>query len=136
LAKIKRVDHIALVVQDMDEALSFWRDCLGMDMSDRMEIPDENAEIGFIPVGDSEIELVRPTADKTGLAKYLAFKGPGMHHICLEVDDIEGMLRRLREKGVRLIDEHPKESRDGTRYAFIHPKAAHGVLVELYQKPG
>lgn len=136
MARIKRVDHIALVVQDMDEALSFWRDCLGMDVSDRREITAENAEIGFLPVGESEIELVRPTVEETGLAKFLARKGPGMHHICLEVDDIEGMLRRLKENGVGLIDERPKVSRDGTRYAFIHPKAAHGVLVELYQKPG
>jgi methylmalonyl-CoA/ethylmalonyl-CoA epimerase len=136
LAKVKKIDHIALVVQDMDEALSFWRDSLGMDLSELVEVPEEKAEIGFLPLGEGEIELVKPVGEETGLSKYLARKGPGMHHICLEVDDIEGMLGQLREKGIRLIDERPKVSRDGTRYAFIHPKAAHGVLVELYQKPG
>ena len=136
MAKVKRVDHIALVVQDMDEALSFWRDSLGMELSELMDMPAENAEIGFLPVGEGKIELVRPVGEETGLAKHLARKGPGMHHVCLEVDDIEGMLGRLKKRGVRLIDERPKVSRDGTRYAFIHPKAAHGVLVELYEKPG
>ena len=136
MAKVKRVDHIALVVQDMDEALSFWRDSLGMELSELVDIPAENAEIGFLPVGEGKIELVRPVGEETGLAKHLARKGPGMHHVCLEVDDIEGMLGRLKKRGVRLIDERPKVSRDGTRYAFIHPKAAHGVLVELYEKPG
>lgn len=136
MAKVKRVEHIALVVQDMDEALSFWRDSLGMEMSELVDVPAERAEIGFLPLGESEIELVRPLGEETGLAKYLARKGPGMHHVCLEVDDIEGMLGQLKERGVRLIDESPKVSQNGTRYAFIHPKAAHGVLVELYQKPG
>jgi methylmalonyl-CoA/ethylmalonyl-CoA epimerase len=135
LAKIKRIDHVALVIQDMEEALAFWRDCLGIEISELVDNPTEKAEIGFLPVGESEIELVRPTSEETGLAKHLARKGPGMHHICLEVDDIEGMLKLLEESGVRLIDERPKLSRDGTRYAFIHPKASHGVLVELYQKP-
>lgn len=136
MAKVKRLDHVALIVQDMDEALSFWRDSLGMDLSELVDIPAEKAVIGFLPVGEGDIELVRPVNEETGLAKYLVRHGPGMHHVCLEVDDIEGMLAQLKERGVRLIDERPKVSRDGTRYAFIHPKAAHGVLVELYQKPG
>jgi methylmalonyl-CoA/ethylmalonyl-CoA epimerase len=88
-----------------------------------------------MPVGDGEIELVQPVTDTSGLARYLQKRGPGMHHICLEVDDIEAMLARLQEQGVELINETPRTSSDGRRYAFIHPRSANGVLVELYQLP-
>ena len=86
-----------------------------------------------MPVAGGEVELVMPTTDDSGIAKYLAKRGQGMHHICLEVDDIEGMLKQLKEKKVRLINEEPRTSADGRRYAFIHPESACGVLVELYQ---
>jgi methylmalonyl-CoA/ethylmalonyl-CoA epimerase len=135
MARIKRIDHIAVIVEDLPEALSLWRDTLGMDVEGIKDLPGEAAQVAFLPVGESEVELVKPTTSDSGLAKYLAKYGPGMHHICLEVDDIHGMLAQLKEKGVRLVDETPKSGEDGKLYAFIHPKATFGVLVELYEYP-
>lgn len=135
MAKIKRIDHIAVLVSDLETPLSFWRDALGMEMTHIEDVPAEKSQVAFLPVGGSEIELVRPTTDDSGLARYLEKRGPGMHHICLEVDDIDGMLAQLKEKGVQLINETPMDGIGGRRYAFIHPKAAGGVMVELYQLP-
>jgi methylmalonyl-CoA/ethylmalonyl-CoA epimerase len=135
MAKVTRIDHIAVLVSDLEGPLSFWRDALGMDLTHLLEVPAEMAQIAFLPSGGSELELVRPTTADSGLAKFLEKRGPGMHHICLEVDDIDGMLAQLKEKGVQLINETPKQSADGKRYAFIHPKSAYGVMVELYELP-
>jgi methylmalonyl-CoA/ethylmalonyl-CoA epimerase len=130
---IKKINHVAIVVEDMDDALSFWRDALGMKLKNLRDVPAEKSQVAFIPVADGEIELVMPTTNDSGIAKYLAKRGQGMHHLCLEVDDIEGMLAQLKAKGVRLINEEPRTSADGKKYAFIHPESARGVLVELYQ---
>jgi methylmalonyl-CoA/ethylmalonyl-CoA epimerase len=130
---IKKINHVAIVVEDMDDALSFWRDSLGLDLHEIRDVPAEKSKVAFIPVADGEIELVFPTTEDSGIAKYLAKRGQGMHHICLEVDDIEGMLEQLKAKNVRLINEQPRTSADGKKYAFIHPESARGVLVELYQ---
>ncbi len=133
MPKIKAVNHVAVVVEDMDEALAFWRDALGMDLHELRDVPAEKSQVAFLPLPGSEVELVRPTTDDSGIAKYLAKRGPGMHHICLEVDDIEGMLAQLKAKKIRLINEAPRTAADGRKYAFIHPESAGGVLVELYQ---
>jgi methylmalonyl-CoA/ethylmalonyl-CoA epimerase len=133
MPKIKKINHVAVVVDDMEKSLAFWRDALGLEMTELRDVPSEAAQIAFLPVAGSEVELVRPTTDDSGLAKYLAKKGAGMHHICLEVDDIEGMMAQLKEKGIRLINEAPKTAADGKKYAFIHPESTSGVLVELYQ---
>jgi len=133
MARIKRIDHIAIVVDEMDNTLAFWRDALGMELHGLRDVPSEMAQIAFLPAGESEIELVRPTTGDSGLAKYLEKRGPGMHHVCLEVDDIAGMLAQLKGKGIQLINEEPRLSADGKKYAFIHPKSANGVLVELYE---
>jgi methylmalonyl-CoA/ethylmalonyl-CoA epimerase len=130
---IKKINHVAIVVEDMDDALSFWRDSLGLNLHELRDVPAEKSSVAFMPVGEGEIELVVPTTDDSGIAKYLARRGQGMHHICLEVDDIEGMLAQLKAKNVRLINEQPRTSADGKKYAFIHPESARGVLVELYQ---
>ncbi|MBT3391645.1 MAG: methylmalonyl-CoA epimerase [Chloroflexi bacterium] len=132
---IKRIDHIALVVEDIDAALSFWRDALGLEFDHIQDVPREKSAIAFLPVGGSEVELVQPTSEDSGIAKYLEKRGPGMHHICLEVDDISGMLDQLRAKGVQLIHEKAVNGENGKKYAFIHPKAAFGALVELYELP-
>ena len=132
---IKRINHIAILVDDLDSSLGFWRDALGLELAQVQDNPGEQAVIAFLPTGDSEIELVKPTTDDSGLARYLEKRGPGMHHICLEVDDIAAMLDRLRKKGIQLINEQPKTGADGRKYAFIHPKSAHGVMVELYELP-
>lgn len=133
MAKITKINHIAILVNDLESPLNFWRDALGLELTQVEEVPGEQARIAFLPTGDSEIELVQPTTDDSGLARYLEKRGPGMHHICLEVDDIDGMLAQLKEKGIQLINEEAKVGSDGRRYAFIHPKSASGVMVELYE---
>jgi len=136
MPKIKKIDHVALVVGDIAEALEFWQDSLGLELDHVDDIPREKSAIAFLPIGSSEIELVQPTDADSGVAKYLEKRGPGMHHICLEVDDIEGMLAKLKAKEVQLIHQEPVIAESGKKYAFIHPKAAFGVLVELYELPG
>lgn len=128
--------HVAIVVEDVEKALGFWRDALGLEVAEQRNVPAEAARVAFLPVGDSEIELVQPTAPDSGLAKYLAKHGEGMHHLCLEVDDIETTIAQLKAKGVRLIHDTPLTDANGRRYAFIHPQSATGVLVELYETVG
>lgn len=130
---IKKINHVAIVVEDMENALSFWRDALGLELHELRDVPVEKSQVAFMPVADDEIELVMPTTGDSGIAKYLAKRGQGMHHLCLEVDDLPGMMAQLKSKGVRLINEEPRTSVDGRKYAFIHPESACGVLVELYQ---
>jgi len=133
MPKVKQINHVAVVVQDMEKALLFWRDALGMELHELRDVPAEESRVAFLPLSGSEVELVLPTTEDSGISKYLAKRGPGMHHICLEVDDIEGMMSRLKSKGVRLINEEPRTASDGKRYVFIHPESTSGVLVELYQ---
>lgn len=133
MSHIKRIHHVAVVVDDMEKALSFWQEALGIVLHELRDVPVESSQVAFLPLEGSEVELVRPTSDDSGIAKYLAKRGPGMHHICLEVDDIAGMLAGLRAKGMRLINEEPRTSADGKKYAFIHPESTGGVLVELYE---
>jgi methylmalonyl-CoA/ethylmalonyl-CoA epimerase len=133
MSKVKAINHIAVVVDDMERSLSFWRDALGMELHELRDVPAEKSQVAFLPLAGSEIELVKPTSDDSGIAKYLAKRGPGMHHICVEVDDIEGMLTQLKAKGIRLINEEPRTTADGKKYAFVHPESTSGVLVELYQ---
>jgi methylmalonyl-CoA/ethylmalonyl-CoA epimerase len=133
MPKIKQINHVAVVVDDMEKALSFWRDALGMELHALRDVPAEKSQVAFLPLTGSEVELVQPTTDDSGVAKYLARRGPGMHHICLEVDDIEGMLMQLQSKNIRLINPEPRVAADGKKYAFIHPESTAGVLVELYQ---
>jgi methylmalonyl-CoA/ethylmalonyl-CoA epimerase len=135
MAKIKRIDHIAILVDDLENTLKFWQDALGMEMTALQDIPGEMAQIAFLPAGGSEIELVKPMVADSGLGRFLEKRGPGMHHICLEVDDLLGMLARLKDKGIQLINEEPRFGADGKKYVFIHPKSANGVMVELYEIP-
>jgi methylmalonyl-CoA/ethylmalonyl-CoA epimerase len=132
MAIVKRIHHIAIVVPDLDGALDFWQDILGLQLKGMEEVPSQKSTVAFLPVGDSEIELVKPWTADSGLAKFLNEKEPGLHHLCLEVDDLEGMLVDLKRKGVRLINDTP-QILPGRKMAFIHPKAASGVLVELYE---
>jgi methylmalonyl-CoA/ethylmalonyl-CoA epimerase len=133
MPKIKSINHVAVVVEDMEESLSFWRDALGIQLHELRDVPAEKSQVAFLPLAGAEVELVMPTTDDSGIAKYLAKRGQGLHHLCLEVDDIDGMLVQLKEKGVRLINEEPRTTAAGKRYAFIHPQSTGGVLVELYQ---
>lgn len=130
---IKAVNHVAVVVDDMEKSLQFWRDALGIDLHELRDVPAEKSQVAFLPLGGAEVELVMPTSDDSGIAKYLAKRGPGMHHICFEVDDIGGMVEQLKKKNIRLINEEPRIAADGKKYAFVHPESTGGVLVELYQ---
>ena len=130
---IKAINHVAVVVNDMEKSLSFWRDALGIPLHELRDVPAEKSQVAFLPLAGAEVELVMPTCEDSGIAKYLTKRGPGMHHLCLEVDDIEGMMAQLKAKNVRLINDEPRVAADGKRYAFIHPEATGGVLVELYQ---
>ena len=133
MSKVKAINHVAVVVDNMEKSLSFWRDGLGIDLHELRDVPAEKSQVAFLPLAGSEIELVKPTSDDSGIAKYLAKRGPGMHHLCVEVDDIDGMLTQLKSKGIRLINEEPRIAADGKKYAFVHPESTSGVLVELYQ---
>ena len=133
MPRIKGINHVAVVVDDMDKAVAFWRDALGIELHELRQGPAEASRVPVLPVAGAEVELVKPTTDDSGIAKYLAKRGPGMNHICFEVDDMDGLLTQLKAKGVRLIDEEPRLASDGRRYAFIHPESTGGVLVELYQ---
>ena len=127
-----KINHVAIVVQDIDAALKFWEQTFGLELNHVEEVPSQKSKVAFLPLGESEIELVQPTTSDSGLANFLEKRGEGMHHICIEVSDIDATLAELKSKGVRLINEVPEEL-PGRKMAFIHPKAANGVLVELYQ---
>lgn len=135
MAKATKVNHVAIVVSDIEQGLDFWRDKLGLHFDHVEDVPSQKVEVAFLHVGESHVELVKPTTDDSGTAKFLAEKGPGIHHLCIEVDDIDSMLVDLKQKGVRLIDETAREL-PGRKMAFIHPKATGGVLLELYQLTG
>lgn len=133
MTRIKRIDHVAIVVDDIDEALRFWQDGLGLQISHVEDVPDQESVVAFLPTGDSEVELVRPTSGESGIARYLQKYGPGLHHICFEVEDIEAALAHLRQHSIRLIHTDPVIGTAGKKIAFIHPESANGVLIELYE---
>lgn len=127
-----KVDHIGIVVRDIQEALKVYEAALGLPLEEVVEVPDQEVEVAFLPLGESNVELVQPTTADTGIAEFLEKRGEGIHHVCIEVDDIEATLARLKAHQVRLIDEEPRQGAHG-RVAFIHPKGAHGVLIELVE---
>ena len=127
-----KINHLAVAVTNIEESLPFWRDALGLPVGDIEDVPAEQVQIAFLDAGEAHVELVQPTNDYTGVAKHIAKKGPGLHHVCFEVEHIEVALQKMRDNGVRLINDEPRE-RDGRRYAFVHPKSTGGVLVELYE---
>ena len=137
-AKIRslgKVRHVALIVRDLDEALGFWRDTLGLPVELVLPIDTDRVTIAFLPVGESKVELVVPTDDTTGVARFLATKGEGFHHVCFEVGNLAETLTRLELDGLELIDTAPRRGAEGP-VAFIHPRSCHGVLVELIEAPG
>jgi len=131
---VKKIDHIGIVVQDIEAALKVYRDALGLELAQVEFVPEQAVKIAFLPTGESEIELVQPTTDDSGIARYLAKRGEGVHHICLEVDDIEATLAQMAAQGMKLIDQRPRIGSGGQKYAFVHPKSTHGILIELYEK--
>jgi methylmalonyl-CoA/ethylmalonyl-CoA epimerase len=133
MSSIKEINHVAIVVDDIESALRFWRDGLGMKVTHVEDLDKQNTVVAFLPAGDTEIELVKPTDDETGVARFLKKHGPGLHHICFEVDDIVAYLDHLKDLGIHLINEEPIIGAGGRLVAFIHPESTHGVLIELYE---
>jgi methylmalonyl-CoA/ethylmalonyl-CoA epimerase len=133
---LKRVDHIAIIVRNIEQALVFYRDILGIMPGEIKEVPSEQVRIAFLPLGGpngSEIELIEPTSADSSLSKFLEKRGEGLHHICMEVDDIDTALVEMQEKGTPVLDKQPRIAAEG-RAIFIHPKAANGVLLELVER--
>jgi len=128
------LDHVGIAVGDLSKALAFYRDALGLEVEAPEEVPSQRVRAHFVPVGGAAIELLEPTADDSPIAKFIEKRGPGVHHLTLRVDDLRGALDRLKARGVRLIDEEPREGAEGALIAFIHPASTHGVLVELKQR--
>jgi methylmalonyl-CoA/ethylmalonyl-CoA epimerase len=128
------LDHIGIAVGDLAQALAFYRDALGLEVEPPEEVPSQRVRAHFVPVGEATIELLEPTAADSPVAKFIEKRGPGLHHLTLRVEDLHGALARLKARGVRLIDEAPREGADGALIAFVHPASTHGVLVELKQR--
>lgn len=135
IRRIGRIHHVALVVHSIDAAVRLYRDLLGLELETVMDIPTDRVRIAFLPVGEVKVELVEPTDDTTGVARFLASKGEGFHHVCFEVDNLAEALLRLEIDGIELIDTSPRRGAEGP-VAFLHPRSCHGVLVELIEAPG
>jgi methylmalonyl-CoA/ethylmalonyl-CoA epimerase len=135
ISGLGRVHHVALIVGSIDDALALWRDALHLELETVMDIPDDRVRIAFLGVGESKIELVEPTDDSTGVARFLENKGEGFHHVCFEVANLAETLLRLEIDGIELIDSSPRRGAEGP-VAFLHPRSCHGVLVELIEAPG
>jgi methylmalonyl-CoA/ethylmalonyl-CoA epimerase len=132
--KVKRIDHIGIAVKGIDQAGKFYTDILGLEIEDIEHVADQKVDVAFVPVADSEVELLASTDSDGPVAKYLDSRGEGVQHIAFRVEDIEEALKELKEKGVRLIDQAPRKGAGGAKIAFIHPKETNGVLVELCER--
>jgi len=130
-----KINHVAIVVDDIEKALAVYRDVLGLPLQRIAEESAEQVRVAFLPTPSGEIELIQPTTPDSGVARYLAERGEGLHHICLEVEDIGATVREMRARGLQILDE-PRLNARGEKYVFIHPKSAHGVLLELYEHAG
>jgi methylmalonyl-CoA/ethylmalonyl-CoA epimerase len=130
-----KLNHIAIVVEDIDQALAVYRDAIGLHLENVAEEPAEAVKVAYLPTESGEVELIQPTTADSGVAKYLAKKGEGLHHICLEVDSIEATTRQMTGQGMQVLGE-VRTNKRGDKYIFVHPKSAHGVLIELYEAAG
>ena len=133
MPRIVKINHIGLAVENLAQALNIYSNGLGLNESGRDYVPGDAVRVSFLPVGESRLELLEPVGESGPLQKFLANRGPGMHHMCLEVEDLPGILAQLRAAGVELIDNEPRPGAHGTQVAFIHPKSANGVLIELVE---
>ena len=133
-SKKVKIDHLGIAVSSIDDAVNFWRDGLGLLLKEIEVVEDQGVRVAILPVGDSRIELLEATGEETPVGKFIARRGPGIHHLSLEVHDLKAMLGELRERGVRLIDQAPRIGAGGALIAFIHPSSTGGVLIELVQR--
>lgn len=128
-----KINHLGIATRSIDEALEFWADALGLENVHTETVEDQKVRIAMLPIGESRIELLEPTSDDSPISKFLEKRGGGIHHIAVEVDDIEAALAKLKAKGVRLIDESPRIGAENCLVAFVHPRSTNGVLLELVQ---
>lgn len=127
------INHIAIVVEDIERALAVYRDAIGLPLEQITEEPAEQVRVAFLPTAAGEIELIQPTTSDSGVAKFLAKRGEGLHHICLEVESVDATMQALKDRDLQVLGE-PRVNQRGDKYVFIHPKSAHGVLLELYEQ--
>jgi methylmalonyl-CoA/ethylmalonyl-CoA epimerase len=128
------LDHIGVAVRDLSDAVAFYRDALGLDVSEPTEVPSERVRAVFVPVGAASIELLEATAPDSAIARSIERRGEGLHHVTLAVDDLSAALAQLKARGVRMVDETPRPGAHGTRVAFVHPSSTGGVLLELKER--
>jgi methylmalonyl-CoA/ethylmalonyl-CoA epimerase len=133
--KAKGLDHVAIVVRDLDAAIRLYRDTLGLELTHVEEVAEQQVTTAIFGHGMGRVELICPTTKDSGVARFLEKRGEGLHHICVEVEDIEAAMAALRAAGAPLIDQSPKPGAGGARVAFVHPKGTHGVLTELREGP-
>jgi len=133
--KAKGLDHVAIAVKDLDAAIALYRDVLGLELAHVEEVPEQQVRTAIFGHGMGRVELICPTTQDSGVARFLEKRGEGLHHICVEVDDLVGALAALKASGAPLIDETPKPGAGGAKVAFVHPKGMRGVLTELRQSP-
>jgi methylmalonyl-CoA epimerase len=131
---LKNIDHIGIAVTSIQESLSFWETSLGIELHGIEEVAEQKVKTAFLPIDDTEIELLEPTSADSSIAKFMEKRGEGLHHVAIRVDDIESALAELKARGVQLIDEVPRNGAGGARIAFVHPRATHGVLLELCER--
>ena len=127
-----KINHIAIVVADIEQALAVYRDVLGLPLEQISEEAAEQVRVAYLPAANGEIELIQPTSADSGVAKFLARRGEGLHHICLEVDNLDQAVQDMADQGLEVLGQ-PRHNERGDKYIFIHPKSAHGVLLELYE---
>jgi methylmalonyl-CoA/ethylmalonyl-CoA epimerase len=132
---LKKIDHIAIAVNNLEEAAKFYQEVMGLTLSGIEVVTAQKTKVGFFKIGESNIELVQPAEPDSPLVKFLETKGQGIHHICLEVDDIEAEVKTFLEKGATMVDQKPRPGAHNTRVAFVHPKSSGGVLIELCEFP-
>ena len=131
---IKKIDHIGIAVNNLEDSLSFYEGALGLKVENIEEVPEQKVKVGFLDIGGVHLELLEPTSPDGPVAKFIEKRGEGIHHISILVDNIENSIESIKEKGIKLIDETPRKGAGGSKMAFIHPKSTHGVLLELYEK--
>lgn len=130
-----KINHLGIATKGIEEALKFWQEALGLENVHTEVVEDQKVRVAMLPLGESRIELLEPTSDDSPISKFLEKRGGGIHHIAVEVADIEAALAKLKAKGMRLIDEHPRTGAEGCRVAFVHPSSTTGVLLELVEEP-
>jgi methylmalonyl-CoA epimerase len=131
---IKKIDHIGIAVNNLEESLKFYEDALGLKVDNIEEVPEQKVKVGFLDIGGVHLELLESTSPDGPVTKYIEKRGEGIHHIAILVDSIENSIETMKEKQVKLIDETPRKGAGGSKMAFVHPKSTHGILLELYEK--